>query len=266
MRNKVYFTKTTSKIRTLFLLLLLLPPLFAHAQEKIPHACPQPITVTNNPTMSPSPVFNTEIKPQFITNTTSTIHAIGIKIENIAIMITDLVKETINTKNYDLVKQCIKELLWQHRYTIAGGTIVGSYSATSLLLLADYHRIDNTIFWPRWKRDCTFEDLCAIPQKELAKELLLAIGQHHYNKTNPTDLAYPLVTFIKSIDEEINTIKRYITTSKTIKRLRLMPIFPTNENKLNQAVRLLERTLFIKHIFLSWLADYNLTSTEKLNA
>jgi hypothetical protein len=45
-----------------------------------------------------------------------------------------------------------------------------------------------------------------------------------------------------------------------------MPLFPTNDKKLTRATKMLERALFIKHIFLSWLADYNLTSTEKLNS
>jgi hypothetical protein len=249
-----------SKTYIFFISFLLLPPFFTYAQEN-------PLTkqqTINNTVTGAAPVFNTKIKPQFITNTTSTIHAIGVKIGDITVLITQTMKEVITKDNYETLKNIIKKLIWQHRYKIAGGALVGSYSATSLLLIADYHHLDN-MFWAHWKQHSSFEDLCAIPQKELAKEVLLAIGQHHYNKTNPTDLAYPLITFIKEIDWEIGTIKRYIATTKIIKRLRLMPIFPTNENKFNQAAKMLERTFFIKHIFLSWLADYNLASTQKMS-
>lgn len=244
----------TRNIHILFFSFLLLSPLFTYTQKK-------PIGDCN---ISNAPIYNVDIKPQFITATTATIHAVGVKIGDIAITISQAIKEVATKKNLDLLKDLIKQLLWQNRYKIASGTLIGSYSTTTLLLLADYNHID-TMFWAHWKHQSTFEDLCAIPQKELATELMLAIGQHHYNKINPTDLAYPLITFIKEIDWEINTIKRYIATVKIIKRLHLMPIFPTNENKLNQATKKLERTLFIKHIFLSWLADYNLASTQKLN-
>ncbi len=224
-------------------------------------------TLNNNPNFTNcATTISPTISPQFITNTTSTIHAIGIKIGDIFVLISQTMKEVITKDNWTLLKDLIKKLMWQHRYKIAGGTAIGSYSAMSILLIADYHQLDNNMIWPRWKHKLTFEDLCAIPQKELAKELMLAIGQHHYNKDNPTDLAYPLIAFIKEIDWEIDTIKRYIKTTKIIKSLSLIKLFPTNERKINQATEMLERVLFIKHIFLSWLADYNLTSAEKLNS
>jgi hypothetical protein len=246
-------------------LLVLFPSV--HAQQVLtsdPHSAAN--TLNNNPQFTNnSPTISPTFSPQFITTTTSTIHAIGIKVGDIVILISQTMKEIVTKDNWNLLKDLIKQLIWQYRYKIAGGTAIGSYSAMSILLIADYHQLDNNMIWPRWKHKLTFEDLCAIPQKELAKELMLAIGQHHYNKTNPTDLAYPLIAFIKEIDWEIDTIKRYIKTTKIIKSLSLMKLFPTNERKLNQATKMLERVLFIKHIFLSWLADYNLTSAEKLN-
>lgn len=223
-------------------------------------------TLNNNPNIgSNAPICNVKIKPQFATNITTIIEAIGVKVGDITVIIKQAIRDHITKENYNYAKNIIKQLLWQHRYHIAGGAIASSYSATSLLLVTDYYHLNNSMFWAYWKRQSTFEDLCAIPQKELAKELMLAIGQHHFNKDNPTDLAYPLITFIKDIDWEINTIKRYIATTNILKQIYLMPIFPTNEKKLHRATKMLERALFIKHIFLSWLADYNLTSTEKLN-
>lgn len=256
--------------RTLFVSLVLVSSCYAHVQEKAIEYVTnnnQTYSTTNNPTLTgASPTFNIEANPHFITNTTSVINAIGVKVGDIYVLVSQMVSDTITKKNYEQLKSLIKELLWQNRYRIVSGAVIGSYSATSLLLVIDYHQLNNSMFWAYWKHQSTFEDLCAIPQKELAKELMIAIGQHHYNKDNPTDLAYPLITFIKDIDWEVNTIKRYITTSKILQQLYLMPLFPTNEKKLIRATKMLQRALFIKHIFLSWLADYNLTSTEKLNA
>jgi hypothetical protein len=222
------------------------------------------------PTISPSisstmcPVFHNEISPQFNTNTKSFINAVGIQVSDITVLCTNFLKETVTADNYNLLKTLIKQLLWESRYKIAGGALLGSYSTMSLLLLMDYYTMHRTMFWARWKEQLSFEDLCGIPQIELSRELMLTIGKHHFNKSNPTDLAYPLITFIKEIDNEITTIKRYIMTTKIIKKLRVVWLFPTNDAKIAQANKMLERALFIKHIFLSWLADYNLAMTQKI--
>lgn len=257
----------TSHLRTLLLSLIFVSSLYLHAEiQVVPQTINnQPYNTTNNPTLTASPVIKVKNDSHYTNNNMAIIRAIGVKISDIYVLVSQAVRDTVTKKNYELLRDLIKDLLWQNRYKIAGGAALGSYSATSLLLVVDYHQMNSNMFWAYWKHKSTFEDLCAIPQKELAKELLLAIGEHHYNKDNPTDLAYPLIAFIKDIDWEIDTIKRYITTTKILKSLYLMPLFPTNEKKIARAAKMLERALFIKHIFLSWLADYNLTSTEKLN-
>jgi hypothetical protein len=229
-----------------------------------------PSSISVSPTISPiinnnpniAPVYNSEFNQETTNYVYSLSYAVGMKIKDISIQWMEYIKEKATPKNFELLKQLIKKMVWKYRYPIVGSTAVGSYSVTSLLLLADYHYLHHKTVWTRWKSECSFEDLCAIPQKELARELLLAIGQHYYSEKNPIDLAHPLIQFLNTIDTEIRKIKRYITTTKIIKRLHLITIFPTNETKIAQAQRLLERTLFIKHIFLSWLSEYNLTSNH----
>ena len=230
-----------------------------------------PTSVQQTPREVVACTHNTNIYPTVTATASSSainvvdmMNVIKTNIRQVCTVVSQTAQDTFSTKNRDLLKKLLKDWAWEHRYRIAGGTILGSYSAMSLLLIADYHHL-TTMHWAHWRQEQSFEQLCAIPQKELAKELLLSIGEHHFNKNNPTDLAYPLIAFIKDIDWEVDIIKRYIFTTRFIKKIGLMPIFPTNENKLNRAIKMLERVLFIKHIFLSWLADYHLTHTEKIN-
>jgi hypothetical protein len=250
-------------VRIIFLLLLGIYSL-SDCAANIPTS---PLHNNNNNTQNfnPSPSWHTEIKPNIYVTASAIIDKISIRIEQISITIWQTITETITKKNAALLKDLIKLLLWENRYKIAGGTVFCSYGAANALLCMDYYYLCHNMVWAHWKHKKTFEELCAIPQKDLARELLLSIGQHHYNKDNPTDLAYPLITFIKHIDWEIDIIKRYIRTTKTIKKIALTPFFATNERKLERATRALQRAVFIKHIFLSWLADYNLASTEKMN-
>lgn len=218
-------------------------------------------TYNNTPVIAPN--ISPEISPTFINNVYSLSYAVGMQIRDITVIWMEEVKKKIPIDSYDQLKSLMKTMLWTHRYTVVGTTAVGSYSVINILLLTDYHYINQNNAWSRWKSECTFEDLYAIPQKELARELLLRIGQEYYNEKNPTDLAHPLITFIDTIDIEIKTLKRYIKTAHIIKKLHLIKIFPTNESKINRAEQSLQRVLFIKHIFLSWLSEYNLVSNYK---
>jgi hypothetical protein len=99
-----------------------------------------------------------------------------------------------------------------------------------------------------------------MPQKDLTHELLCAINKQYYDKDKPTNFAHPLMMFIHVIETEIKRYKRYLMIANTIKKLRLTIIFPTSDAKINETIQLLERTLFIKHLFLSWLAEYNIAN------
>lgn len=263
----------TFKTKLSFISLLLLPPFFAYAQSPNDTSNPSAFinnpTFTNNPATNPTfnnqPTFNTEIKPQFITNTTSTINAVGVHVRDITLKIIEKAQKAFTAKNYHHAKDYVQQLIWDYRYKIAAGTIVGVYSATNIILLTDYYYLKNGQCWSHWKSDCSFEYLCSLSQTELALELVRAIGEHHYNKKNPNDASHPLITFITAIETEIKTCKRYLAITKAIKQLRVMAIFPINDAKISEIRASLERCLFIKHIFLSWLAERNLITKALKN-
>jgi hypothetical protein len=220
-------------------------------------------SITANPTFTNTPVHNTTISPQFITNTTSTINAVGVQIRDIAMTVTQKLQETFTKDNYNAAKETITTLLWQYRYKLAAGTILTAYSTTNMLLLHDYHYLKDTERWSHWKSDCSFELLCAIPHAELTQQLIRSIGECHYNKKNPNDASHPLITFIATIEKEINTCKRYLMIANAIKKLHLTKIFPINDTRIAEVNACLERALFVKHIFLSWLTERNLRSKTR---
>ncbi len=122
------------------------------------------------------------------------------------------------------------------------------------------------IRWSCWKQDCTFELLCAIPHAELTQELIRSIGEYHYNKKNPNDATHPLITFIATIEKEIKICKRYLHIAKIVQQLHLTKIFPINQTKIDEVNRFLERCLFVKHLFLSWLTERTLMSKSRKTA
>ncbi len=253
--------------KTKLLSILLLPPFFTYAETPNPTGHnPNFINSPNiNPNITSAPIYNTEIKPQFITNTTSTINAVGVQMRDVALKIMEQAQKTFTPENYHQTSNYIKQLIWNYRYNIVAGTIVGIYSTAHILLLTDYYYLKDNARWAHWKSHCTFKQLCEIPHTELTQELIRAIGEHHYNKKNPNDSAHPLITFIATIEAEINICKRYLAIAKAIKQLHLMAIFPTNDAKISQIGSYLERCLFVRHIFLSWLTERNLITKALKN-
>src|SRR5260221_2959948 len=125
------------------------------------HICATQNPTGNNPTYTnnANPTFNNPINatisPQFITNTTSTINAVGVQIRDLAVTVMQKVQETCNKENYNAAKDLLKTLLWEYRYKIAAGTVVTAYSGTHLLLLHDYYYLKDTQRWSCWNKDCT---------------------------------------------------------------------------------------------------------------
>lgn len=206
-----------------------------------------------NPTITPQ----IELHPQINIANSS---AFSVKLSDITLQCIQTIKSTATPENYLLLENHLKNIIWNYRYHIIGAIAIGSYSMISTMLFNDYYHMLQNTTWARWKQECSFECLCTTPQKDLTHELLCAINKQYYNADKPTDFAHPLMMFIHNIETEIKRCKRYLMIANNIKRLRLITIFPTNDAKIHEVTQLLERTFFIKHLFLSWLAEYNIAN------
>lgn len=135
-----------------------------------------------------------------------------------------------------------------------------SYVLISILLIRGYLFIRRTETWASFKKHLSMEELLALPQDQLGKELIHTIQQRHVNTQNPTDHITPLVRFVQAVDQEMKCLNQYLMIATIIQRCRLMWIFPINRNILEQARELKQRLLFVKHIFISWTATDNLAN------
>ncbi len=161
--------------------------------------------------------------------------------------------------NYDGYKNGAFNFLQLNKGKIILYFLGGSYITLCSFLFYQNYYFNHTDLWGTWKGDLSFAQLCEIPQQKLSSELLHEIQKRYINKNNPTDFLSPLVEFMNTIEYETKQIERYIFLTNWLKRLRLVIIVPTNEKKMQKTQQLLERVHFVKHIFLSWAADYKLT-------
>lgn len=206
--------------------------------------CP---TFHNTPTFNCHPIFNNY----------NLLYLVSISIKDSIVGLTNNVRNGVGKLASQEMRSAIKNFLWEKKFTICLYSILCSYCVVTSLLLYDYWYIQTIAVWARWKGEYSFEQLCEVTHQQLAKELMLAIQQTNINKDNPTDFIQPMTSFMATIDEEIKRIDRYVSTARMIKKMGLMTIFPTNDNKIESAQKLASRARFVKHIFLSWLAENN---------
>jgi len=167
--------------------------------------------------------------------------------------------KSIDPKKY---QYSFQSFLSRHKYKIFFFSLLGSYGTLSIKIIFDNHYLNRSDLWGMWQPNLSFDQLCEIPQKKLGRELILEIQRRYLNQECPTDFINPLIMFIKAVDYELKHIIRYIRISTCIKHLHLLILFPTNEKKIEKAQLILQKLRFVKHIFLSWAAEYNLMQKQ----
>jgi len=206
-----------------------------------------------SPTFNNTPTF--DCHPTF--NNYNLLYLMTIGIKDSIVGLKNQIGDGIEKLRSQEVQYNIKKILWEKKFKITFYLLVCSYSALASLLIYDYQYIKNDLLWARWKSEYSFEQLCGISSQQLAKELMLTIQHSNINRDNPTDFVQPMTNFMNKIDEEVRRIERYLTVARMVKKMHLVTIFPVNEQKIESAQKLLAHAHFVKHIFLSWLAENN---------
>jgi len=243
-----------------FYFFFLIIPKPTYAENELSQPSSLVFSPVANPTYNNTPDFSNQFNPIITTTSMSVSYSVAIALRDYMVPWIDKIKNSATKSNYESLKAIISDFLWKYKYFIVCNTLLGTYVTTCVFQISDYYFIHDIDRWSHWKSEYSFEELCAIPQQLLTKDLLIAINRRNYSNDNPIDFNHPLITFISDINEEIYRINRYIKITSMQKRLYLMKIFPTNDAKIKTAEKLLTRAHFIKHLFLSWLAEYNLNN------
>ena len=170
-----------------------------------------------------------------------------------------------------VIKTHIKEtvdksssFLQSNKRMLIGLGIAGSYACLCLKIIQVNRYLGDPALWSSWKQEYSLPALLAIPQKEIAYALLHDIQKRYLNSTNPADFISPLIHFVYAIDQEMTTIQSYSYLYTWLKRLRLTYILPINTKRFEHIQGRLNRLIFIKNLFLTWAADYNIEHNKQV--
>lgn len=144
--------------------------------------------------------------------------------------------------------------------TIASAYI---YGRTFVAVVRANHALAESASWASWKPELSLDGLKTLDQAELTKELLHEIQKRHMSVEKPADALLPFITFLGTIDDEITHINTYRSIHFWIETCHATWMFPINAQRFASATTRLERLWFLKNLFLSWAADYKLSSFIK---
>ena len=167
-------------------------------------------------------------------------------------------------KSFDLqlCKCCLYQWLNKNKYKIIPYSICSWYVGTWLLLLSSHYYFNQTGLWSDWQSTMSFAQLCVKPEQLLQQELIFDIQRRYVNQQNPTDFINPLVTFLSKINSEEKYINCYITLLNGINSLRLARLFLISEKKIKEIKLRKQQLTFVRELFLSWIAEYNINQSK----
>lgn len=151
------------------------------------------------------------------------------------------------------------EYIWNHKLKTGSFIAISLYLYTFLYIIRTQYFLQHAKNWHNWKKELSLEQILATPTTQLSENLISLILSLYINYQNPADTITPLTKFMESIEMEIKKIKQYIAIGTWLISLKIAIILPINETKILIAQQKLQRVLFIKHIFIEYIASKNMS-------
>jgi hypothetical protein len=151
---------------------------------------------------------------------------------------------------------------YSNRYMVGISIILGCYIIACNYAVQANKLLEQTDTWTSWHSEMSAEQLMTIPDKELAKELVLEIQRRYSNPQNPTDFISPLIAFVRAIDREIETLKKYLTYYTWVHKLHAQRILPIQQKAVHKANDGYKKIVYVKTVFLTWAADYKINHNK----
>lgn len=148
--------------------------------------------------------------------------------------------------------------LWNNKWYILGSSLLGSYLYVCYTIASGNSYLAQKDLWSSWHQELPLEELLAIPQSQFSKELLQEIQRRYTDPAAVTDLLRPLNTFLIALDKEEEQLRWYEYVYSWIQYAHLNKIIFLSTALFSKLTERLQRLAYIKNVFHSWAAQYQL--------
>ncbi len=143
------------------------------------------------------------------------------------------------------------------------GAVGAIYAGIWFRFIYLHHRIFKPDTWASWKNKSDLDELQSISQAQLSRELVLAIQKKYQAADKIADFITPLMAFIVDVNSEMNHINSFIWQYESLKKIKLIALFPGYGKTVKLLREKLKRLLFLKNVFGSWMAEYKISMNMK---
>jgi len=154
-----------------------------------------------------------------------------------------------------------KNLIWNHKFKCFAVSAALIYGYFFLKTWKAKRYAAQKEPWFAWKINVSMEDLLAIPQKELAQELVTEIQKRYIQTQNPENFLLPFTLFMQNIEQELKRLKSDLKLHRWIIKLRVKKIFPLRAN-IELLQEKIQRLVYFQNIFTSWMTEYKLAQNS----
>jgi hypothetical protein len=180
------------------------------------------------------------------------------------------IKTTLSTfvsmiqKNSEQYGNTLLSLIMQHKKQLIISSCIASYLCLCAYLYYLQKCIYNATAWHNWKPEFSFEELALLELDTLSQALLIAIQEKYFKHQDPKNNLLPLILFYNDIEMESKKIDRYLTLCNLINRCFLSSFFPVSKKRIEKATQKKHRLLFLKKLFISYMATQNAATKVKM--
>jgi len=150
------------------------------------------------------------------------------------------------------------EYITHNKIKCSCAAIIALYAYTAYYIYTTEQQANNSSAWCNWQNHTSIETFLTLPTKETGRQLLHEIQSRYADPENPTNFIYSLVQFIKILEEEIEQLKNLKDLYLWIEFTGCSRLFLIDAKSIATIQEKLHKTLFIKHIFATWYANYKI--------
>ncbi len=169
-----------------------------------------------------------------------------------------------NTSLSQRVGSNASSFVWNNKWKLIGSFLAAGYLYMCYSLAQGKRYLAQKDLWSSWHPDLSFEELLAVPQAHLSKELLQEIQRRYTDPAAVTDLLRPLNSFLIAVEKEEEQLRSYESLYSWITYTHMDKILWPSTAPLSRIESRLQRLAYIKNVFHSWAAQYQLEHATRL--
>lgn len=179
-------------------------------------------------------------------------------------------KQSIKISGQDIQRRSVnflhqtKELVLDHKYKLVAIGFISFYSYILFKVISVNKYLKQDSLWSSWKQEQSMDQLLTAPQKQFAHELVSRIQGRYIDQHDPANAMSPFISFSEDIAYEIAQLQSHIKLYTWIKNLKVWRLFPSCAETQQQIQERIQRLIYFKNSFSSWLAQYKLEELKKV--